>query len=128
MRWFRLLCLPLLCAAVHATAGGPPAPRQFVLALHQEAELAPGLSLRLEGVQDSRCPVGAQCIQQGSLIYQLRLRHGAEEQLLSLSRAQAALRQAGVLIELHPEKEPARPILHGAPPDYFIALLVQPLP
>ncbi|MCG2585345.1 hypothetical protein [Massilia sp. TS11] len=122
---FSMLCLPL---ALGLSAAGPAAPAPLTLALHAQATLAPAQLLTLDSVQDSRCPQGAQCIQQGQLIYQLRLRVGDSEIPFSLSRANPSVSAAGWQFTLDPEREPERIRLHAPAPAYFIVLHLRPAP
>jgi hypothetical protein len=81
-----LLALPLVCAPVCATvcaalaacaAPAPQAAGRFTLEQGASVEAAPGLTLRFEAVEDSRCPPGARCVRAGTLRYRFALRRGS---------------------------------------------------
>ena len=70
--------LALLCAC----ASQPPATGQqfgapVVLSTAQPASFPDGLEVRLEGIDDSRCHPGVQCIWAGELSARLRVQGGA---------------------------------------------------
>jgi hypothetical protein len=64
----RHLLLPIgFCTMLAACATTPPPPPPpavgtFTLATGQTLALAPDLVVHLDGVEDSRCPPGVQCI------------------------------------------------------------------
>lgn len=62
----------------------------------QSATLAPGLTLRYDSAEDSRCPEGVRCIWAGTILYHFTLSSGAASEALTLSaaspRAAAGLR------------------------------------
>lgn len=74
-----LLLPPFACIALAACAA-PAAPRPAVVTLARgaSAELAPGLILTFEAVDDSRCPPGVQCVWAGRLIYRFSIRRAGE--------------------------------------------------
>ena len=86
-----LLLLPAACIALAACAT-PAAPRPagpFTLERGASAELAPGLTLTFESVDDSRCPPGVQCVWAGRLGYRFSIRRGGEApESFTLSPAQ----------------------------------------
>ena len=74
-----LLLPPFACIALAACAA-PAAPRlgAVTLARGASAELAPGLILTFEAVDDSRCPPGVQCVWAGRVIYRFSIRRAGE--------------------------------------------------
>jgi len=89
-----LLLLPPACIALAACAA-PAAPRlgAVTLARGASAELAPGIILTFEAVDDSRCPPGVQCVWAGRLMYRFSIRRAgdaAEAFTLSPSESEAA--------------------------------------
>lgn len=61
-----------------ATTPPPPATGTFTLATGQNQALAPDLVVQLDGVEDSRCPPGVQCIWAGRLSYRFSVRRTHE--------------------------------------------------
>jgi len=90
-----LLLLPAACIALAACAA-PAAPRPagtFTLERGASAELAPGVTLTFESVDDSRCPPGVQCVWAGRLSYRFSIRRGSgapESFTLSPAQPEAA--------------------------------------
>ncbi|MGJ9417982.1 hypothetical protein ACHAC9_09475 [Massilia sp. CMS3.1] len=86
-----LLALPIVCATLVACAA-PAAPRPggpFTLERGQAVEVAPGVSLRFEAIEDSRCPPGVHCVWAGKLSYRFSIRRGADApQMFTLSPEQ----------------------------------------
>jgi hypothetical protein len=86
-----LLLLPAACIALAACAA-PAAPRPagtFTLERGASAELAPGVTLAFERVDDSRCPPGVQCVRAGRLSYRFSIRRGSDApESFTLSPAQ----------------------------------------
>ena len=75
-----LLLLPPACIALAACAA-PAAPRPggaVTLARGASAELAPGIILTFDAVDDSRCPPGVQCVWAGRLMYRFSIRRAGE--------------------------------------------------
>jgi len=106
-----LLLVPAACIALAACAA-PAAPRPagtFMLELTLErgasAELAPGVTLTFESVDDSRCPPGVQCVWAGRLGYRFSIRRGGDApESFTLSPAQpeaapGALAGARILLD-----------------------------
>lgn len=74
-----LLLLPPACIALAACAApAAPRPGAVTLARGASAELAPGVVLTFEAVDDSRCPPGVQCVWAGRLIYRFSIRRGSD--------------------------------------------------
>ncbi|HBZ07059.1 MAG TPA: hypothetical protein DEP03_12005, partial [Massilia sp.] len=63
-----LLALPFACIMLAACAA-PPGPQvpSFALEPGTSVEAAPGVLLRFEEVEDSRCPPGVHCVWAGRL-------------------------------------------------------------
>ena len=74
----RHLLFPIVCATLAACAapGAPQPERSFTLEQGQAVDLAPGLSLHFDEVEDSRCPPGVQCVWAGKLSYRFSIRRG----------------------------------------------------
>ena len=91
----RHLLLPVACIALAACAT-PAAPRPagpFTLERGASIDLAPGVTLTFDGVDDSRCPPGVQCVWAGRLGYRFSIRRGGdapESFTLSPAQPQAA--------------------------------------
>ena len=110
-----LLLLPAACIALAACAT-PAAPRPagtVTLERGASAELAPGVTLTFEAVDDSRCPPGVQCVWAGRLGYRFSIRRGGDApESFTLSPAQpeaAPGALAGARILLDTAKIPAPP-------------------
>lgn len=74
-----LAALPVFCATLAACAA-PAAPTPgatFTLERGQAVDVAPGVTLVFEAVDDSRCPPGMRCVQAGALRYRFSIRAGA---------------------------------------------------
>jgi len=86
-----LFALPVLCATLAACAA-PAAPRiagTFTLERGARVEVAPGVTVAFEAVDDSRCPPGVQCVWAGKLSYRFSIRRGSEaSETFALSPAQ----------------------------------------
>jgi hypothetical protein len=83
-----LLLLPAACIALAACAAPRPA-GTFTLERGASAELAPGVTLTFEAVDDSRCPPGVQCVWAGRLSYRFSIRRGSDApESFTLSPAQ----------------------------------------
>jgi hypothetical protein len=75
-----LLVLPVFCATLAACAA-PAAPRPartFTLERGASAEVAPGVTVTFDSVDDSRCPPGVRCVWAGKLSYRFSIRRGAD--------------------------------------------------
>ena len=86
-----LLLPPVACIALAACAA-PSAPRPagtFTLERGASFDLAPGVTLTFESVDDSRCPPGVQCVWAGKLSYRFSIRRGSDApESFTLSPAQ----------------------------------------
>jgi hypothetical protein len=86
-----LLLLPAACIALAACAA-PAAPRPagtFTLERGASTDVAPGVTLTFESVDDSRCPPGVQCVWAGRLSYRFSIRRGGDApETFTLSPAQ----------------------------------------
>jgi hypothetical protein len=86
-----LFALPVLCATLVSCAA-PAAPRPartFMLERGARAEVAPGITITFEAVDDSRCPPGVLCVWAGKLSYRFSIRRGgAAPDTFSLSPGQ----------------------------------------
>ena len=131
-----LLALPFAIAglsALAACAAPPPlqAPRAFVLEPGAQARLAPGLALRFDAVDDSRCPPGVQCVWAGRLRCRFSLlRDGAVTASLVLApgdagHAVAALDGAQLVLDESSLPAPAAP---GAVPNQRVTVKLLPRP
>ena len=129
-----LLLLPAACIALAAcsTPATPAAPRPagpFTLERGASLDLAPGLTLTFESVDDSRCPPGVQCVWAGRLGYRFSIRRGNDApESFTLSPAQpeaAPGALAGRRILLDTATIPAAPA-QGATIVYRATLTVVP--
>ncbi|QNA88005.1 hypothetical protein G4G28_05050 [Massilia sp. Dwa41.01b] len=125
-----LFALPVFCAAMAACAapgGGPPGP--ITLALHASAQIAPGLTLTYDSVEDSRCPPGVHCVWAGVLAYHFSLqgKNGPAErfELQPGKPGHASALLPGARIELD-ESIAASPPPQGAAPTLPVRLRVKP--
>jgi hypothetical protein len=86
-----LLFVPVFCATLAACAA-PAATRiagTFTLERGASVEVAPGVTVAFEAVDDSRCPPGVQCVWAGKLSYRFSIRRGSEApETFTLSPAQ----------------------------------------
>lgn len=75
-----LLVLPFACLMLTACAAPPgPSARAFTLAPGGSVQAAPGVTLRFDEVEDSRCPPGVRCVWAGRLDCRFSLtRSGAD--------------------------------------------------
>ena len=87
-----LLALPLACLMLAACAAPPgPSARAFTLAPGASVEAAPGVLLRFEEVEDSRCPPGVRCVWAGRLSCRFSLtRADAAPESFTLAPGEAA--------------------------------------
>jgi hypothetical protein len=75
-----LLALPVLCTMLSACASAAaPQATRFTLEGGQSALIAPGVMLRLESVEDSRCPPGVRCVWAGRLACHFAIRRDGDE-------------------------------------------------
>ncbi len=134
MHTFHRLCRALVLApvvvAIAACASiAPPAPLVNVpvtLGIGGNAALRPGLSISFDGVNDSRCPLKAQCIWAGQLLYLLTL-HGRGAEPFTLGDAVPGFTAAsGLTVHLANEHPPPLPlpIVGQPPPTYTVMLLI----
>jgi hypothetical protein len=130
----RHLLLPIgLCTMLAACATTPPPPPPavgtFTLATGQQMALAPDLIVQLDGVEDSRCPPGVQCIWAGKLAYRFSIRQaqGAPDsfELTPTEPAAAPALLGGRRIVLDTAALPAPP-LPGASPDQRATYTIVP--
>ncbi len=139
----QLVALPALLAGLAAlyacgsaaSQGAAPAAQAaarasavYVLGAGQSVAVAPGTTLRLERVNDSRCRKGAVCVWAGYISYSLTLSGAAGERSFVLAEDMPGgaktqnLNGVGVtLIGVEPA-EPAA--LRAPPPDYRVSLQV----
>lgn len=107
-----LLLLPAACIALAACATPRPA-GPFTLERGARFDLAPGVVITFESVDDSRCPPGVQCIWAGRLSYRFSIRRGGEApESFTLSPAQpeaAPGALAGARLRLDTATIPAPP-------------------
>jgi hypothetical protein len=127
-----LLALPVLCcalAACTATAASPQAAARFTLESGQSVLVAPGVMLRLESVEDSRCPPGVRCVWAGRLACHFAVRRdGDPPDTFTLSPAAPAAEPAllgGRSIVLDESSLPA-PAPTGVTPRHRITFTVLP--
>jgi hypothetical protein len=91
--------VPVLCATLAACAA-PAAPRpaaSFTLERGASVEVAPGVTVAFEAVDDSRCPPGVQCVWAGKLSYRFSIRRGSDApETFALSPAQPSAAPAAL--------------------------------
>jgi hypothetical protein len=92
---------------------------QLKLMPEQSATIAPGVTLRYDSAEDSRCPTGVQCIWAGTVLYHFTLSSGGAREALTLSSAKPSV-TSGVKSDLHIalaafEVPPARKESEAAP-------------
>jgi hypothetical protein len=129
MRPLPLPLLPFACVTLAACAAAPQAASTFTLARGQSADIAPGLSLSFDAVDDSRCPPGVRCVWAGRLSYRFSLRRaGQPPETVTLSPGQPAAAPAlldGRRIVLDEAAIPAAPA-PGAAIDYRATIAILP--
>ena len=123
------------CGSAASQSGAAPAAQPaarasavYVLAPGQSVAVAPGTTLRLDRVNDSRCRKGAVCVWAGYISYSLTLRGAAGERSFVLAedmpggaRTQSANGVGVTLVGVEPA-DPAA--LRAPPPDYRVSLRV----
>ena len=107
-----LLALPFACLMLTACAAPPgPSARAFTLAPGGSVQAAPGVTLRFEEVEDSRCPPGVRCVWAGKLSCRFSLSQtGAAPESFTLSPGDpghASRLLGGARIELDEASLPA---------------------
>lgn len=115
-----------------ASGGTPTMPMvvsaPVVLALGNSASVGPGLSISFDGVEDSRCPIGINCIWEGALLYKLTLHGGADEPfiLTDSHRMPGVTSRFDALNDIHveliTETQPPVPVFGQPPPAYSVRL------
>jgi hypothetical protein len=126
-----LLFLPVFCATLAACAA-PAAPRPagtFTLERGASAEVAPGIVVTFDSVDDSRCPPGVRCVRAGKLSYRFSIRRGGDApDTFSLSPGQPGAAPAvlgGRRIVLDDSAIPPAPA-QGASIDYRATFTIIP--
>jgi hypothetical protein len=124
------LCTMLAACATTPPPPPPPAVGTFTLTTGAKLALAPDLVLQLDGVEDSRCPPGVQCIWAGKLGYRFSLRQaqGAPDSF-ELTPAEPAAKPAllgGRRIALDTAALPAPPLPGMAPDGRATITISQP--
>lgn len=88
------------CASSPSSAPAAPTkdqPMNTSITLQPERSVALGpASLRYDGVEDSRCPPGKQCIWEGELAYKFTLSGPAGQEMFGLTAAKPAFESATV--------------------------------
>ena len=71
-----LLLFPVACAALIACAApaAPHAAETFTLERGQSVDVAPGVTVTFEAVEDSRCPPAMRCVHAGKLVYRFSIK------------------------------------------------------
>ncbi len=82
-------------APVAATAKDQPM-KTVTLQPERTVAVGPASELRYDGVEDSRCPPGVQCIRAGELAYKFTLTSAAGKELFGLTAAKPAFDASGV--------------------------------
>jgi hypothetical protein len=131
-RFLSLPCAATLAMAVAACAAPSQQPQQvkqgsFQLAPHQGLDLAPGVALAYNSVNDSRCPQAVQCIAAGKLSYQFALKTPQSAEVFSLSPEQPVYTSPalqGARIVLDTQALPAARAAPGAATPQVVTLKV----
>jgi hypothetical protein len=133
-----VLAIAAACGSTRSTAedapgkvAGRPAPRtsaSYVLAQGEVVTLAPGVTLKLERVNDSRCKQGAVCVWAGYISYNFVLTEPQGDSAFLLAQdmpgASKSLTRSGLtftLLGLEPAEPPA---LKATAPDYRVSLRI----
>ena len=76
----------LLCLALVAAKAIPPAPlgNSISLAARESAQLSSGVTVRIDSIQDSRCPANAMCIWAGRVEVTVLLSQNTDSQAVNL--------------------------------------------
>ncbi|MBJ7312140.1 hypothetical protein ACFOLJ_04320 [Rugamonas sp. CCM 8940] len=105
-----------------------PASAVYVLATGQSVGVAPGTTLRLDRVNDSRCRQGAACVWAGYISYSLTLSGAAGDSSFVLAEDMPGgvktQSQNGVNVTLKGVEPAAPAALRAPPPDYRVSLQV----
>ncbi|WP_338770850.1 hypothetical protein [Massilia sp. METH4] len=100
----------------------------YALRQGESVMLAPGTTLKLERINDSRCRKGAVCVWAGYISYSFALtsRLGTRSFVLAenMPNAQPAITQDGLTFALEKLEPPEPPPLHAPAPDYKVSLRV----
>lgn len=128
---FAIAGLSALAACAAPAPPPPQSPRAFALEPGAQARLAPGLVLRFDAVDDSRCPPGVQCVWAGRLSCRFSLlRDGAAPEPLVLAPGDAGHAVAGLggaQLVLDESSLPA-PAAPGAVPNQRVTVKLLPRP
>ncbi|QBE62958.1 hypothetical protein [Pseudoduganella lutea] len=105
----------------------------YALRQGESVMLAPGTTLKLDRINDSRCKTGAVCVWAGYISYTFTLtsRLGTRNFVLAenMPNAQPSTTLDGLAFALEKLEPPAPPAVDEAPPDYRVSLrvsIVQP--
>ena len=125
-----LLALPFACLMLTACAApSGPAARAFTLAPGGSVQAAPGVTLRFEEAEDSRCPPGVRCVWASKLDCRFSLlREGAAPESFVLSPgapAHASGLLGGARLMLDEASLPA-PAPQGAVANHRVTVKVLP--
>jgi hypothetical protein len=133
-RLLSLLCATTLSLAVAACAA-PGQPQQmkqgsFQLMPRQSVDLAPGVALAYNSVNDSRCPPGVQCIWAGKLSYLFALKTPESSEVFSLGPDQPeytspALHGARIVLDTQAIPQAAPPQAKAAPHPVMLKVIGQ---
>ena len=123
------------CAAAPSAATAKDQPMNTSVTLQQEGSVAvgPTSTLHYDGVADSRCPPGVQCVRAGELAYKFTLTSAAGKEMFGLTAAKPAFDASGVpglTIALGTNPEPkVQPANAPAPaPSYPVTLNISHKP
>jgi hypothetical protein len=106
----------------------PRTSASYTLRQGESATLAPGTTLKLERVNDSRCRPGAVCVWAGYISYTFNLTNaaGSREFVLAenMPNAGPSVTQDGLTFALEDHEPPAPTALHAPLPDYRVNVRV----
>ncbi|QGZ41271.1 hypothetical protein IP92_00191 [Pseudoduganella flava] len=122
----------MAACSIDGTSAGESKPRKtsasYTLRQGESVSLAPGTTLKLERINDSRCKKGAVCVWAGYISYTFTLTgpQGTHNFVLAENMPNAAptLTQDGLTFALESLDPPEPPALHAEPPDYRVSLRV----
>ena len=100
----------------------------YALRQGESVTLAPGTTLKLERINDSRCKKGAVCVWAGYISYTFTLTNpaGSHEFVLAenMPNAGPSVTQEGLTFALENHEPPAPTALHAPAPDYRVNVRV----
>ena len=122
----------IAACSMNRTEAGENRPRKtsasYTLRQGESVTLAPGTTLKLERINDSRCKQGAVCVWAGYISYAFVLTgpQGQRNFVLAenMPNASPTATQDGLTFALESLEPPEPPALHAPAPDYRVSLRV----